>query len=120
MTTTFREPKDLDLVHDDIFTLLISTHIIIDPYHPVPEPNLSFSDNIFNGWFGIPFQDTLSFTHIRSPHFSNILSVYGLTALIRFYPTIFSFTQIQQLSLSIFLLQIVQHNIPPFFPIFSL
>ena len=92
MTTTFREPKVLDLVRDDIFTPLISTHIIIDPYHPVPEPNLSFSDNIFNGWFGISFQHTLSFTHIRSPHFSNILSVYGLTALIRFYPTIHSST----------------------------
>ena len=56
----------------------------------MPEPKMSFSKSVFNGWFGIPFQDTLYFTHVRSPYPSKILTLYGLSILIPYYPTILS------------------------------
>ena len=58
--------------------------MIVDPTYLVPEPKLALSDVVFNGWFGIPFQDNLSFTHINISHFSEILTLYGVTYLILF------------------------------------
>ena len=93
--TSFYEPIVLAVTRDDTTTPLRSAHAIVDVSYPVPEQNLSFSDCEFNGWFGIPFHDTLSFTHIRSPHPSEVLTLNGLFALIPFYATILSYTQIR-------------------------
>ena len=68
----------------------------------------------FNGWFGIPFQDTLFFAHIRSPHFSEILTLYGLASLIPFYPTILYSTQIRLLILHILSFRPIKHIIHTF------
>ena len=40
----------------------------------------------FDGWFGVPFKDMNCFTHIRSPHPYEILTLYGVSALILLYP----------------------------------
>ena len=86
-----------------------STHIIVDPTLSVPEPILTLSDSIFNGWFGIPFQDNFSSTHIRSHYPLEILTLYGLIDLIPFYPTILSSAQIKSLVLRILPLQFMHH-----------
>ena len=46
--------------------------------------------DIFDGWFGIPFNDTKFFTRICSPHHSEILRLYGLSCLISLCPCILS------------------------------
>ena len=114
----FHEPNILAFASDDTSTSFNFVHSIVDLSHPVPEPNLSFYESIFNGWFGIPFQDTFYFTHVRSqpnlsfyesifngwfgipfqdtfyfthvrsPRLSKILTLDGLSALISFYSTI--------------------------------
>ena len=76
---------------------------------------LSLSDGVFNGWFGILLQDTLYFTHIRSLHPSDILTVYGLYILTPFYPTILSFTQIRSLALHILPSCVMKHISHTFF-----
>ena len=35
----------------------------------------------------VSLHDTISFTHICSPHLSKFLTLYGVTVLIIFYPT---------------------------------
>ena len=51
---------------------------IINLLHPVPELHYNIYCDIFDGWFGIPFKDTNCFTYVRSPHLTEILSLYGL------------------------------------------
>ena len=72
--TSFYEPNNLTFSCYDTSTPLRSSHSIVDPSHLVPELNLYFSDDVFDQLFGIPFQDTISFTHFRSPHPSEILT----------------------------------------------
>lgn len=64
MNNTFHEPKQLAFIPDDTSTPLSSVRAIVGPTHNVLEPNLSFSNGIFNGWFSISFQDTLFDLHI--------------------------------------------------------
>ena len=56
----------------------------------------------------VSLHDTISFTHICSPHLSKFLTLYGVTVLIIFYPTILSSTQIISLVLQILLLRVMQ------------
>ena len=46
--------------------------------------------DIFDGWFGIPFNDIKFFTRICSPHHSEILRLYELSCLISLCPCILS------------------------------
>ena len=93
MNKTFLWSKVLAFTQDITSKSLSFAHMIVDSTHPIPELNPSFSDGVFlNGWFGIPFQNNLSFTHISSPHPSEMLILYILTNLIPFYPTILSST----------------------------
>ena len=39
----------------------------------------------FDGWFGIPFPSSLTFTHVRTLHPTEILTFYGLSVLIPLY-----------------------------------
>ena len=87
---TFHELKVLAFACDDTSTPLSSANVIVDPTHSIPEPNISFSDGVFNVWLGIYFQNTLSFTYIRSSRPSKCLTSYELTVLIPFYLTILS------------------------------
>ena len=65
-------------------TPTISTSII-DPLHPALKPPYLSCIDTFDRWFGIPFTDTYYFTHVRSPHPFEVLTLYGLSALIRLY-----------------------------------
>ena len=51
-----------------------SRHAIYDPIHLVPEPDFPSSTSPFGERFGIPFPSLLSFTHIRVPHPTEILT----------------------------------------------
>ena len=79
----------------------MSVHIIVDPNHSVLELNLTLSYCIFNGWFGIPFQNTFSFTYTRSPRPAELLTLYGLNDLTPFYTIIIFPAQIRLLVLNI-------------------
>ena len=63
---------------------------IIDPSFPIPDPTVTSEDNVFDGWFGIKFQDYLHTTHVRSPHPSEILHLYHLPLLNPLYPSFLS------------------------------
>ena len=108
--TSFHEPNVLAFTSDDTSTSFDFVHAIIDLSHPVPESKLFFSENVFNGWFDIPFPDTLSFTHVRVPHPSEILTLYGLSVLIPFYLTILSSIQIRALVLQIIPLGVTKYT----------
>ena len=43
------------------------------------EPSLYYNYSIFNGWFGIPFQDSLHATYITAPRSSAILALCNLS-----------------------------------------
>ena len=116
--TSFHEPKVLDVARDDTSTSLNFADAILklnfadaifDPSHPVPELNISFYKGVLNGWFGIPFQDNLSLTHIRSLRPSGILTLYRLSVLIPFNPTILSSIHIRCLVLHILPLHSMEH-----------
>ena len=107
--TYFHEPNVLAFSRDDTSTSFNFAHAIVYSSHPVPEPNLSLSEGVFNGWFGIPFQDTLYFTHIHLPHLSEISSLYGLSVFIPFYPTVLSSIHIQSLVIHVPLLRVIKH-----------
>ena len=55
---------------------------IIDLSHPPPEPPNLPSSLLFDGWFGIPFLDGESITHVRSPQPTEILELYRLPSLV--------------------------------------
>ena len=90
-------------------TPVSSQHAIYDPTHPVPEPDFTSSAGPFDGWFSIPFPSPLSFTHVRAPHPTEILTLYGLSALIPLYPTLLSSIQIRSSVLHIITLPIMHH-----------
>ena len=110
-------PRLLSQTHarDDTSIPLRSIHTIVDPSHSVPEPNISFSNSVFDGWFGVPFQNILSFTHIRSLHPSEISTLYRFSALIIFYPIIVSSTHIRSLVLRILPLHVMKRINHTFF-----
>ena len=86
---------------DDIPTI---SNSVVDLLHPVPEPSYISCSTIFDEWFGIPFNDANCFTHVRSPHPTENLRLYGLSCLIPLYPCTLSAIQIRTLIL---------HVIPP-------
>ena len=59
--------------------------------------------------YPFPISYPLSFTHVRAPHPTEILTLYGLSALIPLYPTLLSFIQIRSLVLHIIPLPIMHH-----------
>ena len=75
----FFHPKFKAFVHqqqDDTPTI---SNSVVDHLHPVPEPPYLNCSTLFDGWFGIPFKDAHCFTHVRSPHPTKILRLYGLS-----------------------------------------
>ena len=58
---------------DDIPTI---SNSVVDPLHPVSEPSYLSCSTIFDGWFGIPFNDDNCFTHVHSLHPTKILRFY--------------------------------------------
>ena len=91
---------------DDLPT--ISTSIIY-PLNPAPEPLYLSCINTFDVWFGIPFKEANCFTHVRSHHPSEILTLYGLSALIPLYPCTISVLQIRTLVLHTFPFRVSNH-----------
>ena len=75
----------------------------------MPEPSYLSCSIIFDGWFGIPFKDTNCFTHVRSPHPTDILRLYGLSCLIPLYPCTISAIQIRTLVLYVLPPRISNH-----------
>ena len=71
--------------------------MIIDPPFLIPEPTLTSEDNIFDGWCGVNFQDSLHTTHVRSPHSSDILHLYHLLSFISLYSSFLSSIAIKYL-----------------------
>ena len=63
----------------------MSTIQSLTHYFTTPKPSFHYDSSIFDGWFGIPFQDSLHTTHIRAPHLSEILTLYNLSSLIPLY-----------------------------------
>ena len=99
MLTLFHHPRFKGFIQrnpDDLPTISTS---IINPLHPASEPPYLLCINTFDGWFGILFKDTKCFTHVRSPHPSEILRLYRLFALIPLYPCTISVFQIHTLVL---------------------
>ena len=95
----FYQPLFKGFVQENPDIIPSISNSIIDLLHPVPEPPYNICCDIFDGWFGIPFKDTSCFTHIRSPHPTEILSLYGLPNLINLYPSHLSANQIRTLVL---------------------
>ena len=117
MLTLFRHPRFKGCIQrnpDDLPTISTS---IIDPLHPASEPPYLLCINTFDGWFGILFKDTKCFTHVRSPHPSEILRLYRLFALIPLYPCTISVFQIHTLVLYTLPFCVSKHVLPiTFFP----
>ena len=101
-----------------------SQNVIYDPTQPVPKPDFTSSAGRFHGWFGIPFLSPLSFTHVRTPHLTEILKLYEVSAMIPLYSTLLSSIQIRSLVLHIIPLPIMHHlshsflshTVPPIIP----
>lgn len=70
----FASPRNIPCLPSDL--------AVIDPSHPPPEPPNLPSSLLCDGWFGIPFLDADSITHIRSPQPSKILELYRLPSLL--------------------------------------
>ena len=104
-------------------TPTISTSII-DSLHPALKPPYLSCIDTFDRWFGIPFTDTYYFTHVRSLHPFEVLTLYGLSALIPLYPSTIFAVQIQTLVLHTLPFRVSNHIansflsniIPPFIP----
>ena len=96
-------------------TISSISNSIIDPLHPVPEHPYNIYSDIFDCWFGIPFKDTNCFTHVRSPHPTEILSLYGLPNLIPLYPFYLFANQIRTLVLHTLPTTISNHIATTFF-----
>ena len=73
--------------------------ISADPNHPVSEPDLTSFESVIDRLFGISFNATLSYTHIRSPRISDNLTLYILVALEYLYLTIIFSDQIKLFAL---------------------
>ena len=55
-------------VRNDNYLILAVNNSIINPLFSAPEPSLHYDYSLFDGWFGIPFQDSLHTIHIRAPY----------------------------------------------------
>ena len=84
------EPRLYDFTKENDTKPFSSQHVIYDPTHPVPEPDFTSSASPFDRWFGIPFPSPLSFTHVRAPHPTEMLTLCGLSALKPLHPTLLS------------------------------
>ena len=88
------------------------------------EPSYLSRSTIFDGWFGTPFDDANCFTHVRSPHSTEFLRLYGLSSLISLYHCTFSALQIRTLVLHVLPPRISHHiahtfisdDVPPAIP----
>ena len=92
----------------------ISTSII-DPLHSDPEPPYLSCINNFDGWFGIPFKYVNCFTHVRSTHPYEILTLHGLSALVPLYPCTIFALQIRTLVLHTFSFRVSNYIANNFF-----
>ena len=90
----FYELKIKAFTNETNRTSLTSNHAVFDPTHPVSEPNCTPSDGLFDGWFGIPFPNTFTLTHVSDSHPTEILALYRLDILLPLYSTILSSTHI--------------------------
>ena len=95
-------------------TISSISNSIIDPLHPVPEHPYNIYSDIFDCWFGIPFKDTNCFTRVRSPHPTEILSLYGLPNLIPLYTSNLSANQIRTLVLHTLTTTVSNHIVTTF------
>ena len=86
----FNEPRVYAFTNETASAPFSSQTGIYDPTHPVPEPDFTLAAGPFDSWFGIPFPSSLTFTHVRAPHPTGILTLYGLSVLSPLYPTILS------------------------------
>ena len=114
--TSFHESNVLSFASDDTSASLTFAYTIVYTSHYVLELNLSFSESLFSWLIGVLFQDTLSFTHVCSPHPSENLTLYGLFVVIPFYLTILCFIQIWVLVLHIVPLRTTKHSSHILFP----
>ena len=92
-------PQFSSFVHNDKNLVIAVKNFIINPMFPALEPSLHSGASIFDGWFDIPFQDSLHTTHIRAPHSSKILTLYNLHSLVPLYPSLLSSKNIRYLVL---------------------
>ena len=105
---SFDKVKVYAFTNNDDSIPLTTIHAICDPTYPVSEPNFNSSDGIFDEWFGILFSTDTSFTHIWTPHFTEILTLYRIDTLIPLHPTITSSAQIRSLILHTITFHIMQ------------
>ena len=91
---------------DDTSTI---SNSVVDPLHPVPKPPYLNCSTLFDGWFGILFNDAHCFTNVRSPNPTEILRLYGLSCLIPLYPHTISAKQSRTLVLHVLPLRVSQH-----------
>ena len=105
----FYLPKFKAFVHQQQNDTLTISNYVVDPLHPVPEPPYRNCSTLFDGWFGIPFKDDHCFTHVRSPHPTEILQLYGLSCLIPLYPHSLSAIEIRTLVLHVLPLRTSKH-----------
>ena len=103
------EPRVYVYTRENDSKPLSSHHPIYDPTHSVPEPDFPSSIGPFDGWFGILFPSLLSFTHVRAPHPTEILTLCGLSTLMPLYLTTLSSLQIRSSVLHILPLPIIQY-----------
>ena len=64
--------------------------------------------------FGIPYKDTLFYTHIRSPHPSEIITLHEVADLVNLHRIDISFIQIRSIVLYILPFCVIQHASPFF------
>ena len=88
LSQLFFHPKFKVFVQQKTGVIPTIFNSVVDSLHPVPEPSYLSCSTIFDGWFGIPFKDANCFTHVRSPHPTEILRLYGLSCSIPLYPCI--------------------------------
>ena len=108
-SSPLNEPRFYAYTRENDLTPIFSHHAIYELTHPVQEPEFYSSTGPFDEWFGIPFLSHLSFTHVRDPHSTEILTLYGIFVLIPLYPTTLSSLQIRSLVLHILPLPILNH-----------
>ena len=109
------EPRLYVFTKEKDATPFSSQHAIYDPTPPVPEPGFTSSTGPFDGWRVIPFPSPLSFDYVRAPYPIEILTLYGLSALVPLYPKLLSSVQLRSLVLHIIPLPIMYHLSHAFF-----
>ena len=95
----FISPQLNSSVQNDNNLIFAVNNSIINSLFHAPEQSLHYGSSPFDGWFGVPFQDTLHTTHIRAPHPFDILTMYNLYSIIPLYPSLLSSKHIRYLVL---------------------